>query len=733
MPLRQGTPPADEEFDIGDMLDTLMDGKLIIFVSLLICGAIAIAYILLARPIYQADALMQIESDESSMSAIFGDMGDALGVESEATTEIELIKSRLVLGRTIEQLRLNEQVEFGNWLTSAAQRSRVRLSGSKRISQWRPATAMIGTEILRLSRFEVPAAYYNEDFVLIAQADGSYQLLAPDESQLLLTGRQGTTEHDEATGISLAVAEMKLPAGRRMLLRVRDPLTAVDELRERLKVSEKAKDSGIIHMSLEAYSGAEAQSVLNAIANNYLRQNVERKGEEAEQTLQYLNSQLPELRGSVDAAEVQLNAYRKDRGSADMLQETELLLQQSAQLEASRLELEQQREQLLQRFQAQHPTVLALEAQLREVGQSRNALENKIRSLPETQQDLLRLTRDVQVNTELYVSLLNSAQQLEVAKAGTVGTVRIIDHAALPLESIRPQKMLALISAVALGLIIGISIIFLRRILYSTVDDPQVIEQEFGLPVYASIPMSKSQKAIGEHLNKLKPGMHTLHQEGQDDIALEAFKSLRTALHFGTHGADNNIILITGPRPGLGKTFVATNLGSAIAQSGTPTLVIDCDMRRGTLHNYIGARRRLGLSDYLSGSCGLRDIVRSTAENNLHFITTGTIPPNPSELLALPQFRDLLQLMSKKFAHIILDSPPNLAVADSGILAQSAASVLLVLQANAHPQREIAESLKRLKLIGASVRGVVLNKTPPTSRKYGYNRYHNYYAYKSTG
>lgn len=724
----------NDEIDLGELIDSLLEGKWLIIICTAIAGFVGLLVAMLSTPIYEADALVQLESDNStSMSALFGEMGDVLSAGSEATAEIELIKSRLVLGRTVEQLKLHTQVQphtlplIGRGLARLASKD---FGPAQAVLAFMPGKYAHGDESIVIGRFEVGATYYNQPFTLAAVDNPGEFLLLLEEDGLALKGIVGQTMRHPELDIVLQVQSLEAAPGREFILRRLDPLRAVEVLRENLSVSEKGKDSGIVSLKYTNPDPVHAEKVLNTIANNYLRQNVERKGEEAEQTLEYLRQQLPALREKLEISEAQLNQYRTSQGSADLMQETQLLLQQSAELEALRLGLAQEREQLMQRYQPTHPSVQALDAQVRDVQKNVDKLDGRIANLPETQQELLRLTRDVQVNTELYTSLLNSSQQLEVAKAGTVGSVRIVDYAGQPRRPVEPKKPLILALAIVLGGVLGVMLVFVKRALFGTIDDPQQFEQQFGLPVYANIPLSKQNRTLMTKLMGTK-GMKTLDARADGDPALEAVKSLRTALYFGLHEARNKIVLITGPRPGLGKSFVSANLASTLAASGKKVVLIDADMRRGTVHTYMGTKRGPGLSDVLSERVTLNEALQKPARDGLHVLASGTIPPNPSELLGSPAMTEMLDVLASEHDVIIIDSPPNLAVADSSILAQIAGTTLMVLRADTHPVREVIESIKRLKLVGADLRGVVFNMVKQQSRRYGYGRYNYYYAYGS--
>jgi tyrosine-protein kinase Etk/Wzc len=368
-----------------------------------------------------------------------------------------------------------------------------------------------------------------------------------------------------------------------------------------------------------------------------------------------------------------------------------------------------------------------------------NVQDKKIEVLPETQQDILKLTRDVQVATELYTVLLNKAQTLQVAKAGAVADARIIDYATLPIDPIKPKKALIMAFSLILGLILGVALTFIRRALNRGVEDPDLIEKELHIPVYASIPHSMEQEKLSKKLksNYARKSNEPLilAVQNKDDLAIESLRSLRTTLHFAFLEAQNNIIMITGPSPGVGKTFVSINLAAVLADAGKKILLIDGDMRKGFINKVLGVDRENGLSELISntGSDGtsMRDkAIHRIPIANLDFIPTGSIPPNPSELLLHERFGHLLASISKNYDHVIIDSPPILAVTDAAIIGRLASATLMVVKAGQHPIRELEQSVKRLSQAGVNLKGVVFNDLPELSSRYGYGYGQNKYVYQ---
>jgi tyrosine-protein kinase Etk/Wzc len=362
-------------------------------------------------------------------------------------------------------------------------------------------------------------------------------------------------------------------------------------------------------------------------------------------------------------------------------------------------------------------------------------LETSVKKLPKTQQEVLRLNRDVMVNTELYTSLLNNAQQLQVVKAGEIGSVRIIDRAMPTTEPIKPRKTLLWALSLILGLMAGSVLVLLKRLWDKGVEDPARIEQRFGLPVYATVPHSGKQDGLYKQIRKKKSGMFVLAHIEKGDHAVESFRSLRTTLHFSMLDTSNNIILLTGPCPNIGKTFVSVNFAATLALSGKKVLIVDCDMRKGHLHQYFGLSRRNGLSDLLAGAKAVGEVIKETGIKNLWLISMGQLPPNPSELLLQQRFSDLLKTLQAAYDYIIIDAPPILAVTDAVIIGKQAGTTLLLLKHRYHPMGEIETSVKRLKHAGVNLKGVVFNDVAFSKSQYGgrygykYGRYVYQYAY----
>ena len=478
-----------------------------------------------------------------------------------------------------------------------------------------------------------------------------------------------------------------------------------------------------------------AAQTLNEVAKIYVKQNVEQKSKESQNTLEFLDKQLPLIKDQLEAATSALNDFRGHKGSINLDIETAAVLAGVVDINTQLTVLQQKRDELRGRFTESHPVIIATDKQIARLHEQLKAINRKIEVLPETQRVIVRLSSDVQVSTELYTTMLNNAQTLRVAKSGTIGNVRIIDEAVLPMKPIKPKKTLIVMVSFILGLMLGIAWVFIGKALHRGIEDPDQIEKKLNIPVYATIPHSDAQTKLNTKLTKvIKPNedqAFILALSHKEDLAIESLRSLRTTLHFAFLEAQhNNIIMITGPSPGIGKTFVAINLAVVLADAGKKILLIDADLRKGLTHQSLGLSREDGLSDLISNSISLELAVRHITAANIDFISTGSIPPNPSELLLHERFEQILQTLAQQYDHIIIDSPPILAVTDAGIIGRIASATLMVVKAGQHPLRELEQCTKRLAQAGVTMKGIVFNDLPENSSRYGAGYGYGKYVYR---
>ncbi|MCO7198249.1 polysaccharide biosynthesis tyrosine autokinase [Pseudoalteromonas sp. OANN1] len=719
-----------KEIDLMALVGTLLDAKFFIAGITALFMLLGIAYAIFSTPIYQATAMVQVEEKGGAVPG-FDDMSGMFESTSAAVTEIELLKSRSVIGEAVDALNLDIVVEpklFPLFGSLSFRKFVAQSEGEVAEPSLGASSYAWGGEQVEIHRFKVPISAIGEVFVLQAISEESFALLTSDGDEVL-TGKvgaevkQGQFELTIKTLIARPETEFSIVK--------RNRLQTILDLQSAISASEKGKDSGIINLALQDASPEYAEKVLDKVAGIYVRRNVERNSAEAQQSLEFLEVQLPEVKRNLERAEKAFNDYQIRQESIDISLETQGVLEQIVKLETKLQELELKRLELGRKFKREHPSYRGVVEQIDTVKRQRNELAGEVQGLPETQRELLRLKRDVEVNNEIYTLLLGKTQELDIVRAGTVGNVRIVDYAEVnTTQPVKPKKALIVVMATMLGGMLAIAIVFVQKALHKGIEDPAEIEA-LGLPVYASVPFSDYQvKLTGfakARKGKTAKAKSILAIDNPADLSVEALRSLRTSLHFAMLEAKNNVIAVSGPSPGVGKSFITVNLATVLAQSGKKVLVIDGDMRKGYLQTQFGMNWDEGLSDYLSGRLSLAQVIKSSQVEGLQVMTRGQIPPNPSELLMHKNFSKLIGEVSKMYDLIIVDTPPILAVTDPAIVSAHAGTTLLVTRFGQNHAKELEITRNRFEQNGIDVKGVVFNGVVKKyNNKYGYYGYYNY-------
>jgi len=715
----------EEGISLGEIIGTLMDYRWLIAAITLVALFIGLLTVFVAQPVYRADGLLQIEEKSSGVGSLKA-LEPLLGDDTSVSAELEILASRMVLGRVVSKLKLDIIAQPKTFPLIGNAIARRHLGQEPNEPFLGLASYAWGGESIQVDSLEVPRSFQDETLELIAGEAGAFTITDADGNTLL----QGSTGLRASNNyFSIFIAKLQARPGTRFNLTKRSAESSIASLREAYSVKERGKKSGVLELSLTGNDASQIGIILDEILNTYVRQNVERRSAEAEKTLKFLDEQLPALKTQVDTAEAAYNHYRQSRGSLDLSLETQGVLKSVVEIEDAALKLKQEREELRQRFTGEHPTVQAIDAKLARLNDRRKQFDSEVSKLPDTQQTMLRLARDVEVSTKLYTELLNTAQQLKVSKAGTVGDVRIIDSAAVGHRPVGLKPLAILAIAVMFGLLTSLIIVWILRALRVVVEDPETIEAKLGLPVYASIPHSKAELALSRKQKATPNNCELLAVSQPEDDAIESLRSLRTTLHFALLDAQRSSLLITGPSPGLGKSFISKNLGVVLAQTGKRIVIVDADLRRGHINKEFGLERASGVSEYVTGRAILSDIVKPSQIPNLAIVSTGQIPPNPSELLMHPRFETMLQELGQIFDTVIVDAPPILAVSDAAIIGRHVGATLMVARAGKHPIQELEQAIKRLHQAGVQVKGFVFNDLDLDRQRYRYGSKGHVYRY----
>jgi len=720
------TTNTEDTIDLKELFFSLIAQWKLIALCIILSVVCALLYLRVTPDTYSVDALVQVEDSKGASAALLGDLSQMVEQKSPAQAEIEILKSRLVLGSIVKELHLNIQVSSTeNTLTHRL------LSDTDYKTEYNKNSVLFkdDSKSFEIRQFEIPAYYLDRKLTLNFDKQ-SLRLIDPKTEEILLTaplnkvntvvGPKGLWKvaifTKDQFDTNYNITNLSLPA-------------AVDALSANYSVGERGKLTGVLGLTYQGQDKEHITKVLNAILATYSAQNIERRSAESAQTLKFLDEQLPDLKKQLDDAERQFNKFRQQYNTVDVTKESELYLTQSITLETKKAELEQKQAEMVAKYTAEHPAMREINGQLAAINKQISELNSTLKQLPDVQRQYLQLYREVEVKTQLYTALLNTYQQLRIAKAGEIGNVRIVDTAIEPVEPIKPKKLIVLILAIIAGGFIGTLVALLRNMLRTGIKDSGQIETELDLPVYATVPRSPIQESRIKILKK-KKSIPILAVKNSDDIAIESLRSIRTAIHFALTNAKNNIIMIAGPSPEVGKSFISTNLATIFVQGNKRVLLIDADMRRGYMHKYFDVDVKPGLSELLSGQADFQQVLHKTQVANLDVITRGKSPTNPSEILSSNQFKDLLEKVQSEYDHIIIDTPPVLAVTDGIIISQYTGVNLIVARYAKSQMKELELTLNRFEQAGVKVNGFILNDIQRASAGYGYG-YNYAYAYKA--
>lgn len=773
---------SDDGDDLLKLLAIVWSHKLWIILAALAFGAVGLLAGMTQAPQFQAEALVQLETKSSGVQ-LSADITEMLAPESEAVTEIEILKSRLVLGVVVDALQLdvvstpNQLPVFGNLIS--------RLNIARPAWSWLSSFGW-NTEVIEIDQLDVPEHWVGEPLQLIKTADNEFVITLPDgTTRVGIVGRALTAGNGFAITVASLVGDIN---SQFTAIRI-TPRSAIAKVRAGLNVSESPRSSGIIRIVMVSDNAKQSERIVESVVKSYVAQNIGRSSEEAERSLAFLDQQLPLIQTQLRDAEAALNAYRLDVESIDLNYEAQSILERTVTLDSQLSALSLEESELSRRYTSNHPTYRALLDKKQRLEAEKVGVATSVQSLPGTQQEILRKTRDVDVSQQIYLQLLNKSQELSVMKAGTVGNVRLIDEAAANPHAVGPKVALMTALGGMLGAVAAMGLFLLRHNLYKEIDTPDDLAK-LNIPTLAIVPLSQQQQKFDRRreislLSDRRPG----------EMAVEAVRALRTNLHSEMFDRERNVIAITGPSPTVGKSFISANLAYLTAKTGAKVLVIDSDMRRGNLGRHFHVPQDLpGLAQMLDGSreastvmyevdldamqiinaraqaqrkaeriaalqtvthdLGERDETDDTLDEtyadldrlpsmvagrgtcatqrkqapSITVIPRGQTIDNPSELLMHKRLPELLEYASQHFDLVIVDTPPVLAATDALIVGKYADINLMVVrhgETTIHEAEEVARTFSNNRI---RLNGTVLNGYDSHRGKYG--KYGTHYGYR---
>lgn len=709
------------EIDIRVYLDALFEGKYKILLIGLMVTVLTMLYLLMATPTFSSNVLLQF-MDKGSNSEVLGDISDALATKNSVVdAEVEIIKSRRILGSAIEQLGLDIIIEpktipvIGKYLLKRRMKSKGK--PARLPSRWGGGKQRWGDNEIAIESLQVGSGLIGKKLILVPGGDGKYKLLGPDGA-LLLEGETGTrlvvgksrsNEGLAPTGIDILILALDVESGAEFYLTVKTRQLTLKDLMKALTITEEGKDSSILKISLEGKDPRHIAKILSSIVENYLEYSLDSKARELQNMLVFVQKETSLIKQRLERSETALVEYLLSHDSAGLSAEITKLINRLTSIETQITELEIQLVGSQSKYTKDHPVMLAITRKIDLLESEKTDIDRRLKQLPEKEREKEALSRDVEVEKQLLILLQTKEQILGVALSGITSTFQVIDPAQIASAPIKPKRLLVLGTGIIFGLFLGLLYVIGRRAMNSGIEDPEVIENQLQMPVYAVIVHSRLQAGLDRD-EKGRAGLLATLQPS--DPAIEGLRGLCASIRLFEREGLNNVINISSPAPDAGVSFIGTNLSQLLADSGMDVLLVDGDLRGGGIEKDFRVSQAPGLSDYLQGSKELPDLVHKISESNsgkLNFIARGTSVNNSAELLMNDRFAGFVQACSESYGIVVFVTPPVTAVTDSVIVSKYADRNFLVVRHGKQSKREIKAAQNIYNHAGIENKGVIFN------------------------
>ncbi|MGF6542988.1 tyrosine-protein kinase Etk/Wzc [Paraburkholderia youngii] len=742
-------PAVDTErrqLSASGMLTLMRDHIWEIVVTTVVVLTLAVAYLLITTPIYSADVIVRVDPPEPNALGLALQNQDLLPPPTPSSvTEMAVMESRSVLQPVIDQFRFDISVKPHKLPVLGDIAEKFATPGQPSAPWLGLKSYAWGGERVQIAALDVPRELEEEKLTLTALDNGGFELHGPS-GELLASGTVGMPV--KQNGVSMLVKELAARPGTKFEVIRWNDLDAIKRFESLIKIGDKVKDSGLLQIQYRDKSPDKAAAVANALGQQYLASAVASRQSNDTQTLAFINGELPRLLADLRKAEEALKSFRSNSQSMQPTNEAQAYLQGGLDLDKQIATLQLQRTQMLERYTPQSRWVQNIDEQLAQLKEAKAKFSDHFNGMPASERESVDLIRAQKVAETVYLGMVQKAEQLQVRRASTTGGAHILDPAMRPHMPVMPQPILVLGGGLVLGILSGVVLVFMRRHVMIGVTDPRYVERQMSVPVFGEILFSHQQvlldrdatagrKSLPPATGRAHPPLQkSLHEIQLDtgipnrilaarfphDASVEALRSVRTAVTRDLAHARNNIVMVIGPTPSAGKSFVAANLAILHAEVGQRVVLIDADMRRGHLASLFNESNRGGLSEVLAERLPLRNALRSTRIEGLTFLSCGARPENPAALLMKPRLKDVLERLSSQFDLVIIDTPPFLAVTDASIVANEAGASLLVLRSGMQSEEEIADTIRKVERAEGRIAGAVFNGIPlrRSTKNYGY-------------
>ena len=729
-------PLPTQDSTLREYLRVLIKRKyLVASVVIGIFMAVAIAS-LRQTPIYDAVGRIAVNKADSNLISFKGSTqdNDYVYEQSDLDTEVRILQSDLMALQVIRQLNLDKRAEFGG---HADQKQANLVSDPLQVDSSR-VSALLGAFRGRLRVALIPNTriieihFASTDPTLSASVVNT--LAATYVEQNFKTKFESTMQASDWLSKQLVDLQMKVETSQEKLVRYQKEheIVGTDEktniTTEKLEeLNKEMTEAEFDRMQKEAVYRQTQSSDPDVVAAAIVSDGP--SGGSGGALLDRLREQQATL--SLQVAELSSQfgpSYPK-------------VIQLNNQLKEIDHQLQTETNKAVDHLKGRYAGAVQREGMLREAFDKQKQEANK---LNESAIEYSILKRDLDSNRTLYEGLLEKLKEAGVTAGLRSNNFRIIDAARVPTGPSEPNIPRNLSFALVLGVISGVGLAFLLENMDNTVRTPEQAQLISGLPSLGMIPLGSktgSHKSNGKRLALAasQEAVETVTQGRPQSQMAESYRALRTSLLLSNLGAPPKVIMVTSARPQEGKTTTSINTAIVLAQKGVRVLLIDADLRRPSVHKTLGMGPRSGLSNVLTGSATMQQTITvSPILPNLFVMPAGTPPPNPAELLASSNMRDLLAELRPQYDHIVVDTPPTLSVTDAVVLAPRADATILVIRSGQTTKQALRRSREILMQVNAHVAGILLNAVDLTSPDYYYyyeyqGKYGHYYQEETEG
>jgi len=714
------------ESAISEPLRILRKRKWVILVCLAtILSVVAIASLKMT-PVYEAGGTIEINKPDATLnfqnSATFSlDYYDP----TELETELKILQSDLLAVQVIRELNLDRRPEFAGQAPPAPS---LDLAPDPLQTDPSRASALIGglkggLRVALVPNTRIIEVYYRSPDPQMA-ANVVNTLMQTYVENNFKARFESTMQASDWLSKQLVDLQMKVETSQEKLVRYQKEheilgidekqnitMTKLDELNKQLTSAESER------MDKEAsYRLVESGDADSIISGAERLEDSGSNSQSSSQLLETLRSKQAEIK--IQAADLSTQfgpSYPK-------------LTQLNNQLKEVDAQIQGEMKKIVSKVRGQYTTALQRENMLGDAFERQKQEANK---LNESAITYTLLKRDVETNRQLYEGLLEKLKQAGVSAGLKSNNFRIVDSARPPTAPIEPNVPRNLLFAFVLGLTSGVGLAFLLEGLDNTVRTTEQAQMISGLASLGMIPLGSKSAREGPTPKRLviaasKEAVELVTQVRPQSQMAESYRALRTSLLLSNLGAPPKVIMVTSALPQEGKTTTSINVAVVLAQKGVRVLLIDADLRRPSIHKTLGMAPHIGLSNVLTGSTTIElAITHTSILPNLDVLTAGTPPPNPAELLASANMRDLLAQLREQYDHLVIDTPPSLSVTDGVVLSPRADAVVLVIRSGQTTKQALRRARDILAQVNAKVVGVLLNAVDLRSPDYYY-----YYEYK---